>query len=50
MSNLRVSISGENLWTLSNFNGFDPEQAINGLTGNNIPGTKVFTFGLKMNL
>lgn len=49
MQNFRVSVSAENLWTLSKYNGFDPEGAINGTTGNSIPGVKVVNVGLKAN-
>ena len=49
MQNFRVSVSAENIWTLSKFNGFDPEGAINGTTGNSIPGVKVVNVGLKAN-
>ncbi|TRX71755.1 TonB-dependent receptor [Carboxylicivirga sp. M1479] len=47
---LRIFASGENLWTLSNYKGFDPEGALSGTTSNSIPGTKVITFGVKMDL
>jgi hypothetical protein len=49
MQNFRVSVSAENIWTLSKYNGFDPEGAINGTTGNSIPGVKVVNVGLKAN-
>lgn len=49
MQNFRLSVSAENIWTLSKFNGFDPEGAINGTTGNSIPGVKVVNVGLKAN-
>ncbi len=47
---LRLYVSGENLFTLSNYKGFDPEGAISGTTSNSIPGTKVTSFGLKLDL
>lgn len=50
LKGLRVFASGENLWTLTKYKGFDPEGAIGGTTGNSIPGVKVFTFGVKMDL
>ncbi|MCG8579487.1 MAG: SusC/RagA family protein, partial [Bacteroidales bacterium] len=50
MKGLRMFVSGENLWTVTGYKGFDPEGALNGTTSNSIPGTKVFTFGLKMDL
>jgi len=46
----RFTVSAENIWTLSNFKGFDPEGAINGTTNNNIPGVKVINVGLKIEL
>ena len=45
---MRAFVSGENLFTLTNYKGFDPEQALSGSTGNNIPGVKVYTVGLKV--
>jgi TonB-linked SusC/RagA family outer membrane protein len=47
---LRVFVSGENLWTLSKYEGYDPEGAINGTTSSSIPGVKVVTLGLKLDL
>jgi len=50
LTNLKVFVSGENLWTLTDYKGFDPEGALNGTTNNNIPGVKTYTFGLKMDM
>jgi len=50
VNRLKVFASGENLWTLTDYKGFDPEGAISGTTSNSIPGVKVFTFGVKMDL
>ncbi len=50
VNRLKVFASGENLWTLTDYKGFDPEGAINGTTNSSIPGVKVFTFGVKMDL
>ncbi|WP_456460487.1 SusC/RagA family TonB-linked outer membrane protein [Reichenbachiella sp.] len=50
LQGVRAYVSGENLWTLSKFKGFDPEGALNGTTNNNIPGVKVVTVGLKVDL
>lgn len=47
---LRVFAAGENLWTLTKYKGFDPEGAMNGTTNSSIPGVKVITFGVKMDL
>ena len=43
-------VSGENLWTLTNYKGFDPEASIVGTTNSTIPGVKTVTFGLKLDL
>ncbi len=48
LSGVKAFVSGENLFTLTNYKGFDPEQALSGSTGNNIPGVKVYTVGLKV--
>jgi hypothetical protein len=50
LSGLKVFISAENLFTFTSFSGFDPEGALSGTTNNNIPGTKVVTIGLKVDL
>jgi hypothetical protein len=50
VNRLKVFVSGENLWTLTDYKGFDPEGGINGTTNSSIPGVKVFTFGVKMDL
>ena len=47
---LRMFVSGENLWTLTNYKGFDPEASIVGTTNSTIPGVKTVTFGLKLDL
>jgi TonB-linked SusC/RagA family outer membrane protein len=49
METFKLSVSGENVWTLTNYKGFDPEGAINGTTNNSIPGVKVVNVGLKIN-
>lgn len=50
LNSLRAFVSAENLVTFTKFKGFDPEVAINGTTNNNIPGVKVVTAGLKLEL
>ncbi|MCY1719940.1 TonB-dependent receptor [Prolixibacteraceae bacterium Z1-6] len=50
LQGLRVFVSGENMLTFSKFKGFDPEGALNGTTSNSIPGVKVVTMGLKLDL
>ncbi|WP_075589806.1 SusC/RagA family TonB-linked outer membrane protein [Labilibacter marinus] len=50
LQGLRAFISGENMFTLTKFKGFDPEAALNGRLSNAIPGVKVVTMGLKIDL
>ena len=50
MSGLQVFLSAENIWTLTKYKGFDPEGALSGTTNNSIPGVKVVTMGLKIDL
>lgn len=50
LNSLKAYVSAENLFTLTNYKGFDPEVAINGITNNNIPGVKVVTVGFKIEL
>ena len=50
MKKVRVYVSAENIWTITGYKGFDPEVAINGTTSNSIPGVKVVSFGLKIDL
>ena len=50
MKGLRIYLTAENIWTLTGYEGFDPEVAINGTTGNTIPGTKVVSVGIKLDM
>ncbi|NLR92130.1 SusC/RagA family TonB-linked outer membrane protein [Flammeovirga agarivorans] len=50
ISSLRVYFSGENLWTLSKFNGFDPEQALSGTTNDNVPGVATYSIGFNFGI
>ena len=50
LKGLRVYVSAENYWTLTNYKGFDPEASISGTTNSSIPGVKTVTFGLKLGL
>lgn len=43
----RVYAIGRNLWTLTNYLGFDPEYFANGSQGT-YPGTRQYTFGLEL--
>ncbi len=50
MKGLRVYVMAENLFTITGYKGFDPEVAINGTTGSTIPGTRVVSVGLKIDM
>ncbi len=50
MKALKVYVSAENIWTVTGYHGFDPEVAISGTTHNSIPGVKVVSFGIKVDL
>ncbi len=64
ISNLRVYVSGENLFTITHFSGVDPEippkvsnagtinetQALSGTAGYNYPQTRKFVFGINITL
>ena len=47
---LRVYVTGENLFTITNYSGLDPEVGLNnnGLDGGQYPVSKTFTFGLNL--
>lgn len=47
---LRVYVAGENLFTVTDYSGLDPEVGLNnnGLDGGQYPVSKVFTFGLNL--
>lgn len=50
IQSLRVYFSGENLWTLSDFKGFDPEQSLSGATNDNVPGVATYSIGFNFGL
>lgn len=49
ISNVRFYVSAENIWTWTNYKGFDPEVGLSGVTSNAIPGTKDVVFGININ-
>ncbi len=56
VSNVRVYLSGQNLYTLSNYSGYDPEigsfnqnPLINGVDNGRFPVSRSFTFGANVN-
>lgn len=46
-SNLKVYVNGQNLWTLTNFKGFDPEKS-NMLTRSGFPQLKMYNVGVNL--
>lgn len=46
----KLFMSAENVWTSTNYKGFDPEGALNGTTSSNVPGVKTYTVGFKLDL
>ncbi|SFU56353.1 TonB-linked outer membrane protein, SusC/RagA family [Pustulibacterium marinum] len=44
-SSLKLYASAQNLWTLTNYSGFDPEVNTDGIDNNIYPVTQSFTFG-----
>lgn len=48
VANLRVYVSGENLFTWAKHKGVDPEMSIGGSADNDVPNVKTFTVGLNL--
>lgn len=48
LANLRLYARGENLLTIYNHKGMDPEQAVDGVTFYRYPAQKTYTFGLDL--
>ncbi|WP_162427775.1 SusC/RagA family TonB-linked outer membrane protein [Pontibacter pudoricolor] len=48
MNSVRVYAQGQNLWTKTEYTGFDPELAINGTEFFRYPNSKTVTFGLDL--
>lgn len=48
MQKMRIYTVGENLWTLTDYKGFDPEVGVAGGTNLRTPGVKKFTVGLNV--
>lgn len=44
---LKVWVGGRNLWTVTGYNGLDPEAAESGVDVDTYPNTREFTFGLE---
>lgn len=44
---LKVWVGGRNLWTVTGYNGLDPEAAESGVDVDTYPNTRQFTFGLE---
>lgn len=50
LSSARVYISGQNIFTLTNYSGFDPEVGVNGIDNNVYPVTRTFTVGINLGI
>lgn len=50
ISSLRLFVQGQNVFTISNFQGFDPEVTGGALTGAQYPAMRTVTFGLNLGL
>ncbi len=48
LSSARVYLSGQNLFTITDYSGFDPEVGPNGIDNNIYPVTRTFTVGLNI--
>lgn len=48
VANLRVYVSGENLFTWAKYKGVDPEMSVGGSADNDVPNVKTFTVGLNL--
>ncbi|SFN60809.1 SusC/RagA family TonB-linked outer membrane protein [Salegentibacter flavus] len=48
LSSARVYISGQNLYTLTDYSGFDPEVGPNGIDNNNYPVTRTILLGVNV--
>lgn len=49
LSGLRIYLQGQNIWTLTDYSGFDPELAENGQEFFRYPNGKSYTLGLDVN-
>ena len=49
IENARLSLSCENVATITGYSGFDPEVGINGIDQNRYPISRTFSFGLNFN-
>lgn len=48
LSNARFYLAGQNVFTITNYSGFDPEQALNGFDPVAYPQTRRFTLGVQL--
>lgn len=50
LNSARLYLSGQNLFTLSNYSGFDPEVGTNGIDNNVYPVTRTVTVGINLGI
>ena len=48
LSNARIYAQAHNLWTLTNYEGHDPEAQVNGVMDYDLPNVTTLTFGLEL--
>jgi TonB-linked SusC/RagA family outer membrane protein len=48
ISKMRMFIQGQNLWTITNYRGLDPEMEAAGVDNNGTPMQSIFSFGLNV--
>ena len=48
MSSARIYVSGTNLFTFTDYSGFDPEVSVNGIDLNTYPVTKTYSLGVNI--
>lgn len=50
LTSARVYLSGQNIFTITNYNGFDPEVGTSGIDNNVYPVTRTFTVGVNLGI
>ncbi|MEM6543239.1 MAG: hypothetical protein AAF634_18945, partial [Bacteroidota bacterium] len=49
ISNARIFVSGQNLLTITNYSGLDPEVGLSGIQRADFPQTAIYSLGLNIN-
>jgi hypothetical protein len=48
LSSARLYVSGNNIYTFTNYTGFDPEVGVSGIDNNVYPVTRTFSVGINL--